>query len=296
MRTATWNAIGTDVSTATNVMDVLKESKLDYEVSKSPILLPSGVEIPDRVATVKDDGSYIGVVSKSYQIYQNKEAFDFIDNIDGITFTKAGETGTGMVYIIGKLPDVTVMNDTFTPYMIFQTSHNGRYNIKATICPLRIVCQNQFNFSFKQMTNTINIRHSRQLPYKVAQAQKLLQDTAIYMQGFSNTAEELALLKLRGNNSVYEIIDKFFESTKELTERQQHAIEEKKEAFIRCYNEDDNTEFRGTVWGALNAFADYNTHRQTKKTERVDETKFMKVTFDQEAMNKFMQIAMANVA
>ena len=292
MRTATWNSIGTDVSTTTTIDEVLKTSKLDYEVSKSPILLPSGVEIPDKVATVKDNGDYIGVVSKSYEIYQNSEAFDFINNIPDIKYERAGETKSGMVYIIGKLPEMTVLNDTFAPYVIFQTSHNGRYNIKATICPLRIVCQNQFNYSFKQMTNTINIRHSRQMPYKVAQAQRLITDTATYMQGFTNTAEELAMLKLDSRDTVYEIIDKFFKSTKELTERQQNALNNKKDELIRCYLAEDNREFHNTVWGLANAFTDYETHRQTKKTATSNESKFMSVTFDPTAMNKFMEIAM----
>lgn len=296
MRTATWEMIGTDVSTKTNVTDVLKESGLDYEVSKSPILLPSGFEIPDRVATVKNNGDYIGVVSKSYEIYQNQDAFDFINNVPDIEFVKAGETRTGMVYIIGKLPEVTVLNDTFAPYVIFQTSHNGRYNVRATICPLRIVCQNQFNMSFKAMRNTIDIRHSRQLPHKVAQAQTLIVDTAQYMQGFTNTAEELAMLKLNNPDSIYEIIDAFFDSTKELTERQEKLMEAKKEFFIRCYEEDDNTNFRGTVWGAVNAFSDYTTHKKTKDTANKNESAFMSVTFDPTAMARFLEIAKSKAA
>ena len=296
MREATWINIGTDVRGVKTVDEILTAAKLDYEVSKSEIILPNGKVIPDKVATVKDTGEYISVVSKSYKIYQNQDAFEFVGDIPEIEFQKAGETGTGMVYIIGKFPEVKVLNDSFEPYVIFQTSHNGRYNVRATICPLRIVCQNQFAMSFKAMQNTINIRHSKQLPTKVAQAQTLIKNTAIYMQGFTNTAEELALLKLNNPNSVYEIIDAFFESTKQITERQQKNIEEKKESFLKCYEADDNQNFKGTVWGVTNAFADFVTHMKRKKTARANESAFMSVTFNPTVMTKFLEIAKANAA
>ena len=291
MREATWSRVGTDVSDVTSVQDVLTWANLDYEVVKRPIFLGDGYEIKDKVATVKKEtGSYIGTVSPSYQIYQNREAFDFIDSIPDIEFVKAGETIRGMVYIIGKLPDLTVLNDTFTPHVIFQTSHNGRFNVRATICPLRIVCQNQFAWTFKHVQNTINLRHSTQLPAKVAQAQQLIIDTAQYMNGFTNTAEELALLKLGDGADVYKIMDAFFQSTKELTERQRTMLEAKEEFFMRCYQADDNAEFRGTAWGLVNAFTDYQTHRERKKTKTADESAFVKVTFDNSALERFMKI------
>lgn len=292
-RTATWARVGTDIRECKNVQEALQTAGLDYTVTKSEIMLPSGIVIPDKVATVKEEtGDYIGVVSKSYQIYQNQDAFDFVDSIPDIKFVKAGETNTGMVYVIGQLPETKVLNDTFTPYVIFQTSHNGRYNVRATICPLRIVCQNQFAYTFKTMRNTFDIRHSRQLPTKVAQAQILIQDTAQYMAGFTNTAEELALLKIDSRDTVYEIIDKFFDSTRELTERQKKSLEDRKDEYMICYTRDDNQNFQGTAWGMINAFSDFFTHKKRKETKNAAESAFMNVTFDTEAMNKFMSLVM----
>ena len=297
-RTTTWRNLGTEVENLT-IDQVLAKAHLDYTVSKEPVMTQSGVLIPGKVATVKDDGTPIGVVSKNYEILQNKDAFDFIQDVPNIQMERAGETGTGMVYLIGRLPSTTVLGDTFTPYVIFQTSHNGRYNVRATICPLRIVCQNQFAYSFKQMRNTVDIRHSRQLPTKIAQAQQLLTDTAIYMQGFTNTAEELAVLKLRNADSVYAIIDAFFDSTKEISERQQKHMEERRQFFIDCYNQEDNANFTGTAWGVVNAFSDFTSHTAVKakngNVKRAQERKFMKVTFDTDIL-KLMQCIKANCA
>lgn len=293
-RTATWEFVGKNVKSCGTVEEVIKTSGLDYEVEKQPIFLDGGFQIPNKVATVKKEtGEYIGVVSPSYTIYQNKDALSFVDNIPNLEFVKAGETKGGMVYIIGKLPSTTVLNDEFTPFVIFQTSHNGMYNLRMTICPLRIVCQNQFAWSFKQMSNTISIRHSSQIESRVRQAQILMNDTAQYMHGFTNTAEELALLKLGSADTIYKIIDAFFDSTKEITERQRKAIEDKKSAIIRCYGADDNANFRGTAWGAVNAFTDFNTHAERKQTANATESKFMNVTFDTAALTKFIECVRA---
>lgn len=290
-RTATWTNIGTDVTTCQNVEEILTKSGLNYEVEKRPIFLGNGYQIPNKVATVEvGTDRYIGTVSPSYVIYQNRDAFDFINQIPNIQYVKAGETRGGMVYIIGKLPSVTVLNDSFVPYVIFQTSHNGLYNVKATICPLRIVCQNQFAMSFKRMTNTIQVRHSASLVSKIEQAQQLITDTSIYMSGFSNTAEELALLKIGSDMDAYQIIDAFFNSTKEITARQKTVLEEKKTRLFDCYRADDNANFRGTAWGLVNAFTDFATHEEKKKTKNMNETKFMNVTFDTTMLNKLMEV------
>lgn len=233
-REATWTKIGTDVTKQTSVGEILKKAQLDYTVVKEPVYLHDGIVVPSRIATVKKETREpIGLVSERYEVYQNADAFNFLEEIPNIEFVRAGETYNGMVYIIGKLPSLEILDDKFTPYVIFQTSHNGWFSLRATICPLRIVCQNQFAMSFKEMQNTISIRHSSRIDSSIAEAQQLLKDTALYMQGFTNTAEELALLKVTDTDR-YKILDAFFESTKAITDRQKEALDEKKNRFNLC--------------------------------------------------------------
>lgn len=289
-RTATWARVGTDVSTETSVDDILKKANLDYTVIKEPVYLHDGILVPSRIATLKaETREPIGLVSDRYEVYQNQDAFRFLEEIPDIEFVRAGETYNGMVYIIGKLPSLTILNDTFTPYVIFQTSHNGWFSLRATICPLRIVCQNQFAMSFRNMENTISIRHSARIDSSIAEAQQLLKDTALYMQGFTNTAEELALLKITDTDR-NKICDAFFESAKAITDRQKIALDEKKTRFNLCYQDDDNSNFRGTAWGLVNALTDYETHRERKQTDRSLETTFTQVTFDPAVMSRMLSI------
>lgn len=291
MRTTTWTNLGT-TTTATNINDVLKESNLDYTVIKTPLTTKVGdkeILVPGKVATVKEEtGEIIGVVSNKYQVCQNEEAFDFVNNVEGVTFVKAGETYTGMVYVIGKLPEVTVLGDTFTPYLIFQNGHNGIYTVKTTICPLRIVCQNQFNYAFKHSSNTISIQHSSQYSTRLAEAEKLITNTAKYMTDFGNTAEELAKLKIGNDNNVNEIINSFFTIAADAKDREVAKVTTQRQELFNAYKADDNANFTGTVWGLVNGFSDYITHRDTKNTKNKDESKFMSVTFDPKLFTAFV--------
>lgn len=283
MRQTTWSNIGKPVNGA-NIDEILKESGLDYNVVKSAITTNIGgheILYPDRVLTVREDTHEVfGCVSPKYEICQNQEAFAFVDNVDNVNIIKAGQTHTGLVYLIGQLPEVTVLNDTFTPYLIFQNSHNGNYTLKTTICPLRIVCQNQFNISFKESKNTISIQHSRQYAQRLAEAEKLIKETAHYMTTFKNTAEDLAMLKVGNDANVKSIIDSFFTIATDASDKQVEHVIKQREDMFSCYKADDNSNFTGTVWGLHNAFADYITHKNTKNTKTKDEGQFMSVTLD----------------
>ena len=284
MRTTTWNNIGTDVSTVTNIQSVLEKANLNYEVVKQPIYTNFNGEevlINDRVATVnKNTGEVLGIVSPKYQICQNEEAFDFVNNVDGVEFIKAGQTHTGMVYVIGRLNEMEVLGDKFTPYLIFQNGHNGNYTMKTTICPLRVVCQNQFNYAFKESPNTISIHHSSQYQGRLVEAQRLIQGTVEYMNNFKNTAEELATLKIGKDDDVKNIINAFFTVKTNATDRQIVTAEEARTELFNTYMAEDNANFTGTAWGLVNGFSDYLTHKETKNTKTKDESKFMTVTFD----------------
>lgn len=294
-REATWTNIGTNVEMSTTVAEVLENAGLNYEVDKRPMYIEGGLTVPDKYATYDVTNNKVkGVVGNTYKILQNRDAFDFVNGIDeDISFVKAGETKTGMIYIIGRLNDVTVLGDQITPYVIFQNGHNGIYTLKTTICPLRIVCQNQFAMSFKESPNTISIHHSNSMDGRLVEAQKLMQNVAGYMKNFNDTAEELAALKLNGTQP-NDIFKAFFEKDiNKDNERALQVVEDKTTLITNIYNYDDNQNFKGTVWGLMNAFADYNTHiLPMRNTDTANENKFVSVTMDPRVMAAFMKFAM----
>ena len=231
------------------------------------------------------------VVSDKFQIVQNRDAFDFVNYMgDDLTFEKAGETANGMVYIIGKLPEVDILGDAFTPHVIFRNGFSGKVKITAAICPLRIVCQNQFNFAFKNTQNAVTIRHVGNAEAKLQEAREVLKMSADYMAEINAMANQYAGVKLTPDQ-LERVVDQMFPmaNIESMNSFKRHQLEAARAAFVNAYNADDNGNFRGTAWGLINAYTDYITHKVPMgKSETKEEGKFMTVTFHPAIMNAIL--------
>ena len=300
-RTSTFANLGIDLSRCNNIQMALADAGLDYAVEGLPVSYDyngKSVEIPDVMTTVRlTDGHSYGVVSKSYGIVQNTDAFDFVNYIDApIEFVKGGETKGGMVYVISKLADVDILGDAFTPYVLFRNSFNGAYALDACICPLRIVCQNQFNISFKETGNTIHLKHSKNIADKMREAQIVLANTVNYLDTLKKRAEMFAGMKV-GTADLNGILNILFPMKENMTERQKETIMRKILAFRSAYDADDNRAFRGTAWGIVNAYTDFLTHEEPmRQTKTAEENRFVSVTFNPKLMAKVLDVVTARVA
>lgn len=303
-RTTTWHAIGKSVEECRDLDGVLQASGLDYTVSKKPVsvYVPSELLLPisNRFATVREsDGHVYDVVSDKFEIIQNRDAFDFVSYMgDELQFEKAGETANGMVYIIGKLPEVDILGDKFLPHVLFRNGFNGKVKITATICPLRLVCQNQFNFAFKDTQNAITIRHVQNAQAKLEEAKQVLKLSADYMAELTTRAEHYAGIKLSKRELDWAINWLFPTGDIEnMNAFKRHQLEAAIEAFKAAYNAEDNRNFRGTAWGLVNAYTDYITHRvPTGHSATKEEGHFVNVTFQPSGMNKILTAIDALVA
>lgn len=295
-RTTTWHAIGKSVEQCRDLEGVLKASGLDYEVVKMPTFISDGTEIPNRFVTARPDpkgGVHLyDIVSDKFEIVQNREAFDFVNYMgDGLQFEKAGETANGMVYIIAKLPDVDILGDAFTPHVIFRNGFSGKVKITAAICPLRMVCQNQFNFAFRKAQNSVTIRHVLNAHDKLEEAREVLKVSADYMQELNAMAEQYVGIKL-GAEDLDKLLDRMFPivDPESMNSFKRHQLEVSREKFKKAYLADDNANFRGTAWGIINAYTDFITHRAAMgKSDTKEGGKFMAVTFHPGLMNAILQ-------
>lgn len=289
-RTATWNNIGTPISKAKNIEEALTIANLNYEVEKVPVYLENGIQVPGAFATKKvgEDHTF-GVVGNKFELVQNLEAFNFVDTLlpEGMKFIKAGETPK-MVYIIASLPDTYILDDKVTPYLIFQNSHCGKSTLRATITPLRIICQNQFNWAFRKASNKITIRHTRSAKEKLETAKDILLRNSEYLDQFKLEAEKLATTKI-SKSQVDLIINTTFPYAPEANAKSIANTEEKRERLLTAYNAEDNQNFKGTAWGLVNAYSDYITHKELRKnTEAAQENHFIKTTLKGENITDFI--------
>lgn len=277
IRTATWTNIGKNIRSATTVEEALRIAGLDYEVEKVPVFLEDGTPVAGSFATKKvGTTKTFGVVGKSFEVIQNVEALDFLNPLlqQGMTFLKAGETNK-ITYIIGQLPAIDILGDEVIPHVIFQNSHNGSSTLKATIAPLRVVCTNQFNITFRRAKNQINIRHTKSIKEKLHTAQEVLIANTEYLTEFQKQATLMA-----GKKVTPQDVDAWMDQVLDIDpETITKRDEEKRQALMAAYKADDNANFLGTQWGLVNAYADYITHRPLQKdTESARANRFVKTT------------------
>lgn len=292
-RQSTFAGIGSEVRSAVTVEEALNLGNLNYEVEKRPIFLADGTPIEGRYATTRLSDNFVyDVVSERYTIVQNSDAFDFINYMsEDIQFEKVGETKSGMIYLIASLEPINILGDTYQPHLCFRNSHNGKFQLSVTICPLRIVCQNQFNVCFKESPNTINIRHSRQANVRLQEASKILKGTADYMKELNTQAEKWANVHI-SNEQIEKVLLELFPIDKDLMKDYQiERIEEQRTLLKNAYNCNDNQNFKNTMWGMINAYSDFITHKpQYRDTATATENNFISVTFDPKAMMNFINL------
>lgn len=279
-RTATWTNIGANITKATTVEEALKLSHLDYTVEKVPVFLQDGNPIPGAFCTKREDSNITyGVVGSQFEIVQNIEGFDFINSMvpEGLRFLKAGENHK-FIYIIAQLPEFDLMGDKVAPHIIFQNSHSGSTTLKATIAPLRIVCENQFNLTFRKVANKISLRHTKSIKGKLHTAQEVLIHSSDYISEFQKEAILMAQNKV-SKTQVDHLLDEIFEVKAEFNPTQVRRMEEKRDRFMAAYKAEDNQNFIGTQWGLVNAYTDFVTHKPLKKdTPQALENHFIKST------------------
>lgn len=293
-RISTWENIGTKVDGG-RYMDLLQAADLDYDVVAEDLYVNhenTQILVPNKKAVLRADTKEVfGVVSDRYQLCQNREALDFVDYLDDVTLLSAGANG-GMVWMIGKLPEVNVLGDSIEPHLIFQNSHDGSCSIKTTICMLRIVCQNQFVSSFKDSPATINIRHQGDLDEKLLVARQTMQGVYDYVKNYDAVANELAIKKVTPKK-FNQIVEGFFKIPEEVSDRTKNFILDRRENFIAAYNADDNQNFKGTKWGIINAYSDLITHEEyARKTPKWETNRFLN-SLSPSTMNEFMHMVEA---
>lgn len=279
-RTSTWEDVGANISKATNVEEALHLSHLDYTVEKVPVFLENGTPIPNAFCTKREGSNDIyGVVGDQFEIVQNIEGFDFINSMipEGLRFLKAGENRK-FIYIIAQLPSINLMGDEIAPHVIFQNSHSGSTTLKATISPLRLVCQNQFNLTFKREQNKISLRHTRSIKDRMHTAKEVLVRSSDYLDEFQKQAILMAQKRV-SPFQVNKLVDEVFQIKEEFNPTQIKRMEEKRDRFLKAYQADDNQNFIGTQWGLVNAYTDYVTHKPLRKdTPQARENHFIKTT------------------
>ncbi len=195
-----WHNLGNfHLEGLTDISQVLKESGLDYDIAQYPTRFNfkgKSLLVPGSFVNVrKDTGEPKGVVGKVYTPVQNREAFEFLQNLadkHDILWETAGETASGRVFVTMQLPDTLVideggLNDEIVPFVGAFNSHNGQSPFQVVVTPWAPVCGNTERFALRDAVTRWTVRHTTSATAKVAEARKTL---GLSLRYYNQLAEE----------------------------------------------------------------------------------------------------------
>lgn len=232
-----WHRLGTVYDRPLTVKEALHGCHADYKVALQPLVvlnpdiqkevikgrvMPlqiSNAIIPGKMATIRlDTYEYLGIVSDTYGVVQNEDAFKFIDTLVTGKFTDYGHTpiiecagvlGRGeRVFITAKFPEDIILdnkgNDRVEMYVVFTTSHDGSGSVHCMVTPIRVVCNNTLNFALKHNSGMISWKHTKNIMQRldltervnVEHAYKTLHMFDVYKHSLEAEFEHLQNIKL----------------------------------------------------------------------------------------------------
>lgn len=288
-----WHGLGTAVAEAPTSAEAIKLAGLDWIVESKPVFTDSGIEIPNYKANIRDiDQKVLGVVSNRYQVVQNKDAFDFTDALigEGCKYETAGSLcGGKRIFLLARMPESKILDDSFENYICFTNSHDGFSSIKAVMTPVRVVCQNTLSLALSGAKRQWSTKHIGNLDSKLAEAKHTLELANDYMTEFGKAADILAHTKVT-DAEVVAILDDLFPVKEEDSDRRKRNIQEVKDQFMVCMLAPDILKFKGTAWSAVNAASDWATHTAPKRmTDNYQENNFNRVLDGHIVIDTFFQ-------
>ena len=283
-----FEGIGVNVQQAHSLETAINVSGLNFEVSKQPLSFMTQVPqqlgdqtifvdvphpYPNQFATVRTDTlEPLGVVGKDYQILQNIEAFDFLDGLVGdAKFETAGLYGNGAKsFITMSTEPMKILDDEFAPYILFTNSFDGSGAVRVMFTPVRVFCSNALVRAIKNATNRLSIRHSSNLQSRLDNAKYVLLNNTNYLNALKTEAEKLAVTPF--STEAFEALARqLFPVNKEDSEIIQVRNEAQIEALLRAYQQNDLQNFNNTAYKAVQAVADFESHKPVfRQTNQMD--------------------------
>ncbi len=212
-----WHELGTVIPGGTRDIDqVLTLGGIDFDVTRRPVLYridPTNPDSPirtvaDQFVTVREDtGAGLGVVGARYEIFQNREIFEFLqDLVDkyDIVWESAGALRDGRrVFVSMRLPQtVTIdaggINDQILPFIAGINSHDGSSQAQVVVTPWRILCGNTERFALRDAHTRWGVSHTHNWNAngRVEEARRTLGLSVKYFEAFAAEEEALARTEL----------------------------------------------------------------------------------------------------
>jgi len=282
INTAAWINDGS----VSNASEVLEAAKLDWEVQHTELstvaINNEGAQIltlADKVCTtrVNKDGtaSVLGITSPTYSIVQNGDIVDMVDAVtyeSGAVYESAGELRGGKkIFLAAKLPHNLALTDQMidpvNAFLIVSNTHDGTDSLRFEIKYLRQICTNGMKGWVR--SSSIAFRHSARMKVSAENVRSALGVIMESVSEFNDLSLKLVNEKL-SNADFYNAVQSMLPITDDMTERQKSVVTTRREALMEIYSGPTQENIKGTAWGMINAFTEYEQWAHTNRSTHQD--------------------------
>lgn len=269
--------------------------------------------IPDQVANVRADGTYLGVVGIDYKPVQGDEAFGFLSDLlrpngQGLREVIADTAGTldggrklfiacraSRQFYVGGQDE-----ESHTGFMTWLNSFDGSTKVGVVISTVRTVCENTFNANLGRQRSAYWFRHTASVSERLEEARAALSVAGAYWTTYETRMNQL--VKARFSTQDWErLLDRVVADPTKLEGKPraaQNAEREREELTMLWVNAPDVQNVRGTAYAALQACTAWSDHFvRGRKTEQntvlANRTRriLLDASFKQEAYDTICQMA-----
>ena len=247
---------------------ILQQAGLNWKVNQEAIQTVSGIEIPEKIALVREDTQKcLGIHTDNYVPYQNEELLELLFKISqqtGLSLHSGGSFKEGArVWFQLKSQDMRLHNDVIEGYISGFNSFDGRTSLGFGNSNITVSCQNSFWRAYTSVDT--KLRHSSNMKPKI---EEILRKIDVLLVEEQNTFQTIQRL---GNvNMTQEVKDlvvrRLFEIGREDRLDNPDFSTNKKNKMSKFYV-DLNGELAqkgDNLWGLFSGVTKYTTHSMKK--------------------------------
>ena len=282
VRKKPWHGLGVEVKEAPASADALVWAGLDWDVFQRDVYTEAGVMIPGYKANIRStDDTTLGIVSDRYKVVQNRDAFQFTDDLlgRGVTYETAGALQGGRkVWMLARMPHrYIIAGDEIAPYLVVMNSHDGSSGIKVAMTPIRVVCQNTLNLALNSAKRIWTTKHTENVMSRVHEARETLMLAETYMSELGKGIDALSKIRLSDKKAM-ELMEEFFPVSSDLPEAQRkNNLRLLTDLRHRYWDAPDLSHVGRNGYRFVNAVSDFATHAAPiRRTKTFNENLFLR--------------------
>lgn len=264
-----WHGLGPVIPGLATADEALKFAGLDWEVEMIQLTKEwegQTVQVKDRFSTTRmTDGKDLGIVSDDYHVYNNREAFSFLNKLTDTSsgeavFTTAGSLfGGSRTFMVLKLTDSFTVgeDDAHDLYLMATNSHDGSQAFSVTVTPIRAVCNNTVTMALAAAKSKWSIRHKIPLDMQTQKARDVLELGFAYEDAFEKEVESMLSIPV-SKDQMFGVLEKVIPASPV-----QHALHV--EEVMNIWENEPTVKMgggEGNAWGAFNAMTFFIDHKE----------------------------------